>query len=509
MEKNIIKGLIFTIVKLNTGIQFYFFYQYIHQDQKSYIYSFVSFYVIERLFSWTIEISALNTKKLESILILILNLAQLEEFYFMMNYKRHSKYLEQGIIGQGVIICLFNIPLYLMSIVWVLKIQYTPLNVAFISIVLMLLYVGPFSLAYIMFVDAQQFNIDNISKLKLWILQYLYSYFQFFSFFWSLCFIWNYYNFQFYVLVVDSVLITLLINYLWLRFKNNFQACDKYIFFLIIIFKQVLHIVLGYRKNKHQVLNIQKKIGYKVQNSMIIFEFLIKLYLLIAFWIVFKTRNDNQQLYSFYFTVLVMLIVSFLILLYYSVVEVIIKQYIKKKFIELDSIQEFISLDKQSNEIKNKKVKYIQVFDTFYNIETYGMPIFKDLLFEYENIEIIGRDFSKKRLLNEKYYYSIQTQFSSRPIQILDAIKTKKILPQIQSIYLNLLTTEGLHDLYQFWVDNYIEISLHTSQDRYEQLIIEIKQTMQSVISQLILYQKQIFPYMIVNPHYIYYDLYD
>ncbi|KAL4467260.1 hypothetical protein ABPG72_010067 [Tetrahymena utriculariae] len=510
MEKNIIKGLIFTLVKLNTGIQFYFFYQYIHQDQKKYIYSFVSFYVIERLFSWIIEISALNTKKLESILILILNLAQLEEFYFMVNYKRHSKYLEQGIVGQGVIICLFNIPLYLMSIVWVLKIQYIPLNVAFISIVLILLYIGPFSIVFIIFIGAQQFNIDNFSKIQLWVFQYLYSYFQFFTFFWSLCFIWNYYNFQYYVLVVDSVLITLLINYLWLRFKNNFEACDKYIFLIIIIMKQVLHIVVGYRKKKYLVMNIQKKTGYKVQNSMIVFEFLIKLYLLIAFWIVFQTKKDNQQLYSFQVTILVMLIISFLILLYQSINQVIIKQYIYKEFLELDSVEEFIQLDKNSNDFKHKKIKQIEIFDIFYNQETHGINIIKNILFEYQSIEITGKDFNKKKIKNDQYYYSVEILFVVKAKQILDAIQTKKILPQIQSVQLHLQNDEGLYDLYKFWIDNYIKISLYTNYDhKYSELTIEIKGKMQSSISQLIAYQKNIFLEMIVNPYYIYYDLYD
>ncbi|EWS71059.1 transmembrane protein, putative (macronuclear) [Tetrahymena thermophila SB210] len=510
MEKNIIKGLIFTLVKLNTGIQFYFFYQYINQDQKSYIYSFVSFYVIERIFSWTIEISALNTKKLESLLILILNLVQLEEFYFMINYNRHSKYLEQGIIGQGVIICLFNIPLYIMSLVWVLKIQYTLLNVAFISIVLVLLYVGPFSVAFIMFIDAQQFNIDNFSKIKLWVFQYLYSYFQFFTFFWSLCYIWNYYNFQYYVLVVYCVLIVLQINYLWLRFKNNFQACDKYIFFILIIIKQLLHIVLRYSKKRNQVINILNKTGYKMYNSMIIFESLIKLYLLIAFWIVFKTKTNNQQLYSFQVTVLVMLIISFLILLYQSIINVLIRQYIYKEFIELDSIQEFIQLDKNSKEIKNKSIKHIQIFDNFYNQETHGINIIKDILFEYEGIEITGKDFNKKKIQNDKYYYIVQAQFLVKTQQILDAIQTKKVVSQIQSVHLNFQNDEQLYDLYKFWINHYIEISLHTNFDnKYYKLVTEIKQQMQSTISQLVTYQKLIFPKMIVNPYYIYYDLYD
>ncbi|KAL4467261.1 hypothetical protein ABPG72_010068 [Tetrahymena utriculariae] len=476
-EKSIIKGFIFTIVKLCTGIQFYFFYQYIYYDQKSYIYSFVSFYVIERLFSWAVETKALKTMKLESFFILILNLAQLEEFYFMLNQERHSKYVKQGIVAQSVIICLLSIPLYLISIVWVLKIEYTHLNIALISIVLVLLYVGPFSVAYTMFIVTWQFNIDSFSKIKLWVYQYLYSYFQFFTFFWSLCFIWNHYNFQYYFLVIDSVLIALLINYLWLSFTNNFQACDKYVIIILIILKQVLHIVIGYTKKKYHMINIQKKTGQKVQNSMIIFEFLIKLYLLIAFWIVFQTKKDNQQLYSFQATVLVMLVISFFILMYKSITQVLIYSCIQKECLELDSIEGFIQLD------KNK---------------THGINIIKNILFECESIEIIGKNFSKKKIKNDKYYYSVETQFIMKAQQILDAIQTKKILPQIQSFQIKLQNDEGLYDLYTFWIDNYIEISLHTNyDDTYSRLTTQIKYKMQSAISQLIAYKKKIFPEMI------------
>ncbi|EWS71063.1 transmembrane protein, putative (macronuclear) [Tetrahymena thermophila SB210] len=511
MEKNIIKGFIFTIVKLNTGIQFYFFYQYINEDQKSYIYCFISFYIIERLFSWIIEISSLKTNKLESILILILNLAQLDEFYFMITYKMHSMYLEEGIVAQGAIIFLFNIPLYLMSIVWVLKVQYILLNVVFISIILILIYIAPFTIAFFKFMDPM-FNIDKLSKLKIWFFQYSYSYFQFFTYFWSLCLIWNHYNLQYYVLAILSVLIVLLIKHLWLRLKNNFQTREKYMFLIIIIIKQLLHIVLSYRKKKNQVFDILNKIGYKIYNSMIIFELLIKLYLLIAFWIVFQTtnNNNNQQLYSFKVTILILLVISFLILLFQSISQVIMKQYIYKKYIELDSMLEFIQLDKNSKDIKNKNIKQIQIFDTFYNQETYGINIIKDILFEYESIEIIGRDFNKKKIENNKYFYYVKIEFIVKAKQILDVIQTQKVISQIQSVYLNLQNDEYLYDLYKFWIDNYIEISLYSNYDYiYYQLINNIKQQMQSAISQLIIFQKFIFPQMIINPHIVYYDLYD
>ncbi|EWS71062.1 transmembrane protein, putative (macronuclear) [Tetrahymena thermophila SB210] len=514
MEIEIIHGFFFTMVKLNSGIQFYFFYQYINQDQKSYIYCFISFYIIERLFSWITDMFFIKRNNLESILILILNLAQLDEFYFMISQDRRREYLEEGILEKSVITFLFDIPLYLMSIVWVLKVQFMPLNMVFVSILLLLIYIGLFTTA-LSIIGSLELNIYKLFRFKCWFFQYLYSYFQFFTYFWSLCLIWNYYNLQYYFLAVYSVLLVLLIKHVWLRLQNNLQTMEKYTILIIIIIKQLLHIVFRYRKKKHSSFSIQNKFGYKIFNSMIIFELLIKLYLLIAFWIVFQktnnnNNNNNQQLYSFKITVLIMIVISFLILLFQSIDQVIINQYKYKDYIELESIQEFIKFDKNSKDIKNNYVKYIQIFDIFYNEETYGISIIKDILFEYESIEIIGRDFNKKKILNNKYFYSVEIEFIMKAQQILDVIQTQKVISQIQSVYLKLQNDGYLYDLYKFWIDNYIEISLYSNYDyRFYQLINNIKQQMQSAISQLIIYQKFIFPQMIVNPHFVYYDLYD
>ncbi|KAL4471462.1 hypothetical protein ABPG74_008355 [Tetrahymena malaccensis] len=434
-------------------------------------------------------------------------IAQLAEIHALIYHRKKINKHRDEIVFYFLLLIIMSIPLHIISLIWVLKIQFTLLNIGFVSVHLLMQSIQIVFVVIFVFlqpVDIQK-KVQSFKELWPYLYQLIYEYYHFFTFFWSLVLIWDYYNLNYYTIAVYTLLFTIQIKFIWARLKNNSSIIPILPFLFLIIVLRIFHTVIDYRNQiPDNNLSSAGIIGYKVQNSIIIFDLLIKFYLLLALFIVTQTSKHDQYLYSFQITILIMLTISFLILLQQAISQVILKYYFKREVIEFDSVKQFVY--PTNINLKDEKIKYLYVYDKRPN--SYGANIIKALLIEYPGKIIKGHHFEKIKLQNSNYY-TIESQVEVKTKELIDLLQNKTAQPEIRKVKLYLENKQNLIELYKLWIDNYINIRLQTNYDNQLELFSLIQIDFQSQIQQAIAFQKYMQFYMIMNPNQVYYDLYD
>ncbi|KAL4435323.1 hypothetical protein ABPG74_022806 [Tetrahymena malaccensis] len=518
MNEKPLQILLFIYIKVVTGGLIYFFFQFLEHQNNTFIYTFISFYAIERLICFFSIYANLQPNIFETILIALLNPFQLEEFYLLIRGKKYPRYQNEGIDGQAFVISVLSTPNYILILIWTYYYPET-INIVFTALTLIALLFGQFFICYLSIYHRDAVvNLQNSNIFYIFFKEFTSSVIHFLSYVGLLCINFHMENFLYYLITFEIFLISYYISQIKTRIQDYCTtSIEAFGVFFVLICKEILHLVIDLRDLSDNIYKHSlQSYGLNLFNNMLLFGFLIETYLFTIYNIFLYQQNLFHNIKLFYLLIYILSLISCIILgsrVFQYMVWPVING---RKFLEFNSIDSFINYCKnKSNEKNQEKLETTVLLCKQQNItQDFIFTVF----YGYSKSQIISKSISRENIV--KSSFQSQKICIYQQVDINDIIQIieqhGRILPQIKEIQFLQNNNKDQYDLFRAFSECNLSILLNSTtdllQDELALLNSNTVQQIKAIMNQLYILNSpkyEMLDQQLTNPQLIVYDLFD